>query len=103
MGRPSQLRRIVALLRTQRPDAEYRHLLRLAALIIEAHRQPEIVDFEPPPFRPSYHSLALDRAFGDGGWRVLDFERRQGMSFSDDVADDHYRVRGRLWQLMRLS
>lgn len=103
MTRPSQLRRIVALLRAQRPDAEYRHLLRLAALIIEAHREPEIIDVEAPPFRPSYHSLALDRAFGDGGWRVLDFERRQGMSFVDDLPDNHYRAQERLLRFVRHS
>jgi hypothetical protein len=84
MTRPNQLRRIVALLRAQRPDAEYRHLLRLAALIIEAHRQPEVLNIEAPPLRPSIHSMALDRAFGDGGWGVLRFERSQGMPFGDD-------------------
>lgn len=102
MKRPTQLLRIVAVLRAQQPHAEYRHLLRLAALIIEAHRKPEVVDFEAPAFRPSYHSLALDKAFGDGGWRVLDFERRQGMSFNDDLAED-YRARERLFRLTRRS
>jgi hypothetical protein len=101
MTRPNQLRRIVALLRAQRPDAEYRHLLRLAALIIEAHRDPDVLNVDAPLLRPSYHSLALDRAFGDGGWGVLDFERRQGMSFGDDIPEDRYRSQERLRRLIR--
>jgi hypothetical protein len=101
MTRPNQLRRIVAVLRAKRPDAEYRHLLRLAAIFIEAHREPEVLNIEAPPRRPSFHSMALDAAFGDGGWGVLDYERRLGMSFADDPAEDQY-VRGdRLRRLTR--
>jgi hypothetical protein len=104
MTRPNQLRRIVALLRAQRPDAEYRHLLRLAALIIEAHREPEVLNIEASPLRPSIHSMAVDRAFGDGGWGgVLRFERSQGMSFGDNLPDDYYVARERIWRLTRRS
>lgn len=103
MTRPNQLRRIVAVLRAQRPDAEYRHLLRLAALIIEAHREPDVLNVDAPLLRPSIHSMALDRAFGDGGWKVLRFERSQGMSFGDDLPESYYVTRERIVRLMRRS
>jgi hypothetical protein len=103
MTRPTQLLRIVALLRAKRPDAEYRQLVRLAALIIEAHRKPEVLNIEAPSLRPSMHSMALDTAFGDGGWRVLRFERSQGMPFGDDLPDDYYSAQGRIARLMRRS
>lgn len=97
MTRPSQLRQIVALLRAQRPDAEYRHLLRLAALFIEAHREPEIVDYAVPPSRPPFFALEVDKAFRRGaGFGVLNFERRQGMAFDDERADDHFRTEARV-------
>jgi hypothetical protein len=101
MSRPSQLRRIVALLRAQQPDAEYRHLLRLAALIIEAHRKPEIVDFDAPPSRSPFFALEVDVAFRrGGGFGVLNFERRQGMTFSDERSDNHYRIEARILGLV---
>jgi hypothetical protein len=97
MARRSQFQRIVAELRAQRPDAEYRHLLRLAALFIEAHREPEIVDHHAPPSRPSFFALEVDVAFRrGGGFGVLNFERKQGMDFSDERSDDHYRTEARL-------
>jgi hypothetical protein len=103
MTRPTQLLRIVALLRAKRPDAEYRQLLRLAAHIIEAHREPEVLNIEAPPLRPSMHSMALDTAFGDGGWRVLRFERSLGMRFGDDLPDDYYTAQGRIARLIGSS
>lgn len=90
MARRTQFEQIVAVLRAQRPDAEYRHILRLAALFIEAHRAPEIVDDRPPPFRPSFFALEVDVAFRRGrGFGVLNFEARQGMKFSDELSDNH--------------
>jgi hypothetical protein len=97
MTRPSQLRRIVALLRAERPDAEYRHLLRLAAFIIESHRKPEIVDYAERPSRPSFFALEVDKAFRRGaGFGVVNFEWRQGMTFGDERSDNHYRTEARL-------
>jgi len=97
MARSSQFARIVAELRAQRPDVEYRHILRIAALVIEAHRKPEIVDYAAPPSRPSFFALEVDKAFRRGaGFGVLNFERRQGMTFDDERSENHYRTEARL-------
>jgi hypothetical protein len=101
MTRSSQLHRIVAVLRAKRPDAEYRHLLRLAALFIEAHREPEIGDYSAPPSRPSFFALEVDTAINrSGGFGVLGFERKQGMIFDDERSDDRLRVEARLHRLI---
>ena len=101
MARQSQFDRIVAVLRGQRPDAEFRHILRLAALVIKAHREPEVVDHYAPPSRPSFFALEVDVAFRrGGGFGVLNFERRQGMTFSDERSDNHDRVEARIFGLV---
>ncbi len=98
MSRPSQIRRLVAeLRRALGPDVAAWELLQLANHFLEAHRQPEIVDFEAPASRSPFFALEVDTAFGrDGGFDVVDFERRQGMAFRDELSDDHFRTEARL-------
>jgi len=49
MTRPSQIRRVVAeLRRALGPDVPAWQLLRLAAVIVEAHREPEGFDYLSP-------------------------------------------------------
>lgn len=93
--------RIVAELRAERPDIEYRQILRLAALVIEAHRKPEVLDLEPPAPRPNYFTLPVDIALQQSeGFGVMAFERRQGMSFSDEHPDDHFQTEAKLRNLI---
>lgn len=98
MTRPEQIRRIVAELRQALgPDVPAWELLQLAGIILAAHREPEVGDIEAPPSRSPFFALEVDKAFGrGGGFGVLNFERRQGMKFSDDLSDDHYRTEARL-------
>ena len=83
MSRPSQIRRVVAELRAVLgPEYPFRDLLRLAAIIVRAHREPEVLD-EGGYVRSAFFAIEVDLALQDGGWKVLDFERRGGMSFDE--------------------
>ena len=84
MTRPDQVRQIaVALRRELGPHIPFRDLLRMAAVIVQAYREPERVRLDEGRIRSAFFALDVDVAFGDGGWRVLDFERRLGMSFDE--------------------
>jgi len=102
MTRPSQIRRIIADLRQALgPDVPAWEILQLAAIIVEAHREPEKLDFREPAVRPPFFALDVDVAFRrDNGWKVVDFERRQGMIFGDEISDNHYRTQSRLRSLI---
>jgi hypothetical protein len=101
MARQGQFERIVAELRALRPDAEYRHLLRLAWVIIRAHREPEIDNYRAPASRPPFSALEVDVAFHRGhGFGVLNFERKQGMTFGDDHSDNREAIEARLLGLV---
>lgn len=98
MTRPTQIRRLVAELRAALgPDIPAWELLLLARYFLEAHRDPERADFEAPASRSPFFALEVDTAFQrGGGFGVLNFERRQGMTFGDDYSDDHDRTEVRL-------
>jgi hypothetical protein len=100
MARPGQFRRIFAELRRARPNASGRELLQLTDYIIRAHREPELIEFNDGYGRRSFFAQDIVSAFEDGGWRVLDFERRQGMSFDDEISDNRDRVEVRLRPLI---
>jgi len=100
MTRPSQIRRIFAVLRRAHPNASGTELLQLAEYIIKAHRDPEFVEFSDGYDRRSFYARDLSSAFEDGGWQVLEFERRQGMSFGDEISDTRDRVEARLRPLI---
>jgi hypothetical protein len=100
MTRPSQIRQIVAeLRRALGPEPAAWELLRLAALIVESHREPGGFGFEfdERAGRRPFFALAVDMAFQqDDGWKVVDFESRQGMIFGDDIDDNRYQTQSRL-------
>ncbi len=102
MTRPSQIRRIVAELRAALgPDVPAWQLLQLAHHIVDAHREPEIHDFDEPIARNPFFAMDVDLAFQrDNGWKVVDFERQQGMAFDDELPDSHYRTEARLRSLI---
>lgn len=102
MTRPSQIRRIVAELReVLGPDVPAWELLQLAYHFVEAHRAPEIDDYDEPAVRNSFFAAEVDLAFQrDNGWKVVDFERQQGMAFSDELPDSYYRTEARLRSLI---
>lgn len=84
LSRPSQIRRIVAELRAALgPDVPAWELLQLAAKFVEAHREPDAFELDDAVLPRAFHARELDVAFSDGGWRVLEFERRAGMRFDD--------------------
>jgi len=84
MARPSKLQRVFAELRAQRPYDSERELLLLAHYFVKAHREPELfIDFNGGYGRPPFSALPVDKAFEDGGWKVLEFERRAGL-FRED-------------------
>lgn len=84
MNRPNQIRQIAELLREELgPRVPFRDLLRMAAIIVRAHREPERFLLDEGRIRSAFFALEVDIALGDGGWRVLDFERRLGMSFDE--------------------
>lgn len=100
MTRPDQLRRIFVELRAVLPDEPAWRLLKLAAYILKAHREPEGLDLDGFVERSPFCSLDVAKAIEDGGWKVLDFERRQGMSFGDEISENHYRTESRLRNLL---
>lgn len=98
MTRPSQIKRLVAELRhALGPEPAAWELLQLANLILDAHREPDIIEFEEQASRSPFVALEVDDAFRrGGGFGVLNFERRQGMAFGDELSDDHDKTEARL-------
>lgn len=98
MRRPSRLARVFGELRHQRPDVPAWLLLRLAAKIVEAHREPEGFEIDETEARLPFFSREVDRAIEDGGWAVLEADRRRGMAFGDESYYDD-RAEARLRRL----
>jgi hypothetical protein len=98
--RPDQLRRVFVELKAVLPDEPAWRLLKLAAYIVKAHREPEGLDLDGFVERTPFFSLDVVKAIEDGGWRVLEFERWQGMSFGDEISDNHHRTEARLRNLL---
>ena len=96
MTRPERIRRLFAELRRALPDVPGWELLKLARYVEEANREPE-AEIEAPASRSAFFAIEVDAALSrDGGYDVLDFERRQGMVFDDELPDDHCRTEARL-------
>lgn len=101
MARMSPIFRVFAELRRARPEIPAREVLRLAALIVKAHREPESFEIDARAERRAFVALDVDTAFRQAnGWRVVDFERRQGMPFGDEIPGAYYRVPARLSGLL---
>ena len=61
-------------------------LLQLAAKLVDATRAPSVRDDEKiVSMRPSIDELPLDKAFADGGWRIMARDRAYN---SDQFEDD---------------
>ena len=74
-NRPQKIRRIFRELRNAvGPEIPAVELLRLANLLVT--EPVEHNDYAEPAWRPNFERVPLDRAFADGGWRVLEGERR---------------------------
>lgn len=84
-NRPQKIRRIYhELRRAVGPEVAALELLRLAALLVSEPRVEEH-DYEATStWRPHFEQLPLDQAFADGGWRVLENERRWVRSVYND-------------------
>ena len=100
MNRPDQIRQIYAELRRTLGSASAGDLLRLAALIVRTYRSPEKLDRSFRDGRRPFVELELDNAMKDGGWRILAYEARAGMPFTDDLPDNYFGVRARLQKLV---
>jgi len=77
-------------------------LLRLATALIETYRNLDVErygDFGYPKRDPFFAS-DVDKAMSDGGWRILNFERKTGMALSDDLPDNHWAVQTRIQKLV---
>ena len=103
-GRPDKVRQIYAELRRSvgaiMPAIE---LLRLAAALVEASHS-SFVDDEYSAYQPELANdqLPLDKAFADGGWRMMEREWRWvGRSYWDD--DPRSATRKRNWTTTRLA
>jgi hypothetical protein len=103
MNEPSQIREVYKELRRAfGDDVSAAVLLRLAAHIVHAAREPKKLD---PSFRdgyrhPTFFSREVDRPMDDGGWRVMDYERRAGMQFTDDLPENYFAVQARIHRLV---
>jgi hypothetical protein len=73
---------------------------KLAKHLVDAHREPEILEPDAGRYHPGLHAMPVDAIIRDDDWRALDFERRQGMSFDDEFSDDHYRKEARIRQFI---
>jgi hypothetical protein len=87
MNRMKQVEQIYAVLRRSLdPSFSAKEALEIAQLMVESYRQTkrdearEYLEAEPKSFR----TLALDEAFADGGWGVLDFELKRGLTIDDE-------------------
>jgi hypothetical protein len=103
VNRPAQIRQIyVELKHALGDEVSAGDLLRLAALIVENYREPEKLDptFGDGPRQTPFVELELDNAMKDGGWRILEYEGRAGMRFSDELPDNYFSERARIQRLV---
>lgn len=87
MNRPEKVRRVYAELRKAHAgDISAHELLRVSAKLVDLSegrgRQPRA---RQGTQRPMFEELPLDRAFSDGGWRVMEHEsRRMAQLYGDE-------------------
>ena len=99
VNRPSQIREVyLELRRIFGGQLNAGEVLRLAALIVKAYREPETLDptFDDEYGRLPFVALELDTAMEDGGWRILEYEGRRGMALTDDLPDNYFAVEARI-------
>ena len=84
-NRPAKIRKVYAELRKTRRDIPAHELLRVSAKLVDLFegRGGQPVARQGTP-RPTFEELPLDKAFGDGGWRVMERESRRMAQLYDD-------------------
>ena len=84
-NRPAKIRRVYAELRKTRRDIPAHALLRVSAWLVDFFegRGGQPVARQGTP-RPTFEELPLDKAFDDGGWRVMERESRRMAQLYDD-------------------
>lgn len=89
MSRPQQVRRIFAELRTAfGSNVPSRDLLEAAGALVELYgKDPNEPHFELRIGGTPFHRWAVDRAFADGGWRVLAIESHGDTPPDEDELD----------------
>lgn len=113
-GRSNNRAKLLAVLEELRraagPEVPAGILLRLAAHIVRAGtvEPDELEGFGRQGPSRLFSALPLDEAMQDGGWRILDFERRQqfsldGLDFEEqkDLEARIERILGPEWQQQR--
>lgn len=85
-GRALKVRRVFAELRQALGSGvPAGDLLRLAAKLVDATLPPEERDNDKVVgSRPTFDELPLDKAFADGGWRIMARERRSNVGEFDE-------------------
>jgi hypothetical protein len=77
-------------------------LLRLAAKLVDATREPFASDDEGAvSARSSIGELPLDKAFADGGWRIMARDRAHRSDYFEDDPCLHARTKSKLDRLMK--
>jgi hypothetical protein len=102
-GRAFKIHKVFAELRhalgTEIPAIE---LLGLAAKLVDATREPSVGDDDGlVSARLSIDELPLDKAFADGGWRIMARERVSGSDHFEDDLCISARARSTLDHLMK--
>ena len=102
-GRAYKIRQVFAELRHalsgEIPAIE---LLRLAAKLVDATPEPSVRDDEGlVSARSSIDELPLDKAFADGGWRIMARDRAHGLDHFEDDPCLGARARSTLDRLMK--
>jgi len=77
-------------------------LLRLASAFIHAYQNADVERFGEFGYstREPFGFYDVDRAMGDGGWRVLHYERKMGMELTDELPDNFWVIQGRVKRLV---
>ena len=99
MTQTQKIREIFAVFKSvyagKRPAGE---LLRAAFAFIELYKALEVERYAEEGYstREAFFAAAVDRAMKDGGWRIMDYERKTGMALSDDLPDNYLSVQARI-------
>jgi hypothetical protein len=88
VNRPQTIRLLYAELRRWLGrHVAAREVLEAAVALFDLYRGLDAVEPESVSSRPPFWAEPLDRAFSDGGWRVLAYEKKIG-----NVGDEHAEI-----------
>jgi hypothetical protein len=86
MRKPALIRALYAELRQMLGDeVSSSDVLKIANKFLQAYTDPldETSDYGVPTDSRSFHSLPVDEAMRDGGWRIMSFEERKTSNWLD--------------------